>query len=216
MKSLDLVIWDWNGTLLNDRWLCIEVVNGMLNHRGLPQLDDQRYLDIFQFPVSEYYRRAGFDFNREPFAELAIEYLTEYDARVGECTLHEGVKTVLQRLTDRGVDQVILSASRQESLEDAVRKSGIDRWFSAMRGLSDGHAVSKVEAGHSLIHSLDVSPERTIMIGDTDHDGEVADALGIDLALVADGHQSLRRLKETGRRVFGTVSELTAWLDTDG
>lgn len=207
--SPDLVIWDWNGTLLNDRWLCIDVVNGMLRRRGRTPLTEHRYLEIFRFPVSEYYRRAGFDFEREPFADLAVEYLSEYDSRVGECALHPGAASIVRRLADGGIPQVILSASRQESLEDAVGRSGIGRYFTVLRGLRDGHAVSKVAAGRALISSLTISPSRAIMIGDTDHDVEVADEIGTEIVLVGQGHQSPRRLAATGRTVFGTFAELS-------
>lgn len=208
MTSLELVIWDWNGTILNDRWLCIDVVNGMLRRRGLPPLTEERYLDIFRFPVADYYRLAGFDFDREPFADLAVEYLAEYDARVGECALYMEAESTVRVLAEDGARQVILSASKQESLEEAVRKSGIRRYFAAVRGLEDGHAVSKRAAGMDLMTSLDASPDRTIMIGDTDHDGEVATALGIEIALVSEGHQSHHRLVATGYPVYATVSEL--------
>jgi len=207
MNSLDVVIWDWNGTLLDDRWLCIDVVNGMLRRRGLTPLTEERYLEIFRFPVVDYYELAGFDFKTEPFADLAVEYLAEYDARVGECSLHREAASIVERLAGRGVRQVILSASKQESLEDAVRNTGIDHHFSVLRGLADGHAVSKVDAGRQLIADLAASPDRTIMIGDTDHDVEVAEAIGIAIHLVSGGHQSRDRLAATARPVYKTLPE---------
>ena len=212
MGMYDLVVWDWNGTLLDDRWLCVDVVNGMLARRGLPQLDEERYRDIFGFPIVDYYRRAGFDFSTDSLEVLAVEYLSVYDARVGECGLHSGIVEILRTIAEAGAEQVILSASKQDSLENAVGKYGIGRWFSTLQGLEDGHAVSKVAAGRRLLDTFDVPADRTLMIGDTDHDGEVSDALGIDLALTAEGHQSIRHLSADGRRVFGTNAELLDWV----
>ena len=76
------VVWDWNGTLFDDVALCIQVMNGMLEKRGLPRLaGPEQYRQVFTFPVEEYYKALGFDFSREPFSQLAAEYISEYDRR---------------------------------------------------------------------------------------------------------------------------------------
>ena len=61
------VIWDWNGTLLDDNWLCVEVMNTLLSSRNLPLLTLERYRDIFDFPVKNYYEKLGFNFKKESF-----------------------------------------------------------------------------------------------------------------------------------------------------
>ena len=61
------ILWDWNGTLLDDAWLCVDVMNSMLTERKLQPLTLQRYRDIFSFPVKDYYLLLGFDFEKEPF-----------------------------------------------------------------------------------------------------------------------------------------------------
>ena len=68
------VIWDWNGTLFDDTPLCVEIMGGMLAKRGLAPLDEGRYREVFTFPVRDYYARLGFDFGRESFADLAVEF----------------------------------------------------------------------------------------------------------------------------------------------
>ena len=74
MGKTTTVIWDWNGTLLDDAPVCVAAINDMLRERSLPQLSAERYQEIFCFPVSEYYRKAGFDFSKEPFERLAVLY----------------------------------------------------------------------------------------------------------------------------------------------
>ena len=85
MQRCSHVIWDWNGTLLDDVWLCVDIINAMLGRRGVPALDRERYRRIFDFPVPIYYERAGFDFSRETFAAAADEFCDEAARRVGEC-----------------------------------------------------------------------------------------------------------------------------------
>ena len=68
------VVWDWNGTLFDDVALCIQVMNGMLEKRGLPRLaGPKQYRQVFTFPVEEYYKALGFDFSREPFSQLPAQ-----------------------------------------------------------------------------------------------------------------------------------------------
>ena len=57
------IIWDWNGTLINDVWLVVEAMNKMLKKRNLPKIDSKKYREIFDFPVTEYYSKLGFDFS---------------------------------------------------------------------------------------------------------------------------------------------------------
>ena len=71
------VVWDWNGTLLNDVELNCAIMNRMLLERGKKPLPDlETYRRIFGFPIKGYYERAGFDFSREPYEDVADEYLS--------------------------------------------------------------------------------------------------------------------------------------------
>ena len=69
------VIWDFNGTLLDDVKLCFDLLNKMLSKRGFETVTIEKYKEIFRFPVKEYYRLAGFDFEREPFEVTAVEFI---------------------------------------------------------------------------------------------------------------------------------------------
>ena len=62
------IIWDWNGTLLNDRWVCVNGINNCLKKRGLSSISEETYKSIFTFPVKDYYKKLGFDFNYLPSA----------------------------------------------------------------------------------------------------------------------------------------------------
>ncbi len=61
------IIWDWNGTLLNDLDLCISAINVLLGKRELPLLNRQTYKAVFSFPVKDYYKAVGFRFFQRKF-----------------------------------------------------------------------------------------------------------------------------------------------------
>ena len=202
----ELVIWDWNGTLLDDVDLCVDALNRLLARFGYPQQYDRRqYRSIFGFPVEEYYLRAGFDFTRHPFCELAESYMADYVPSSQACPLAEGAEEALETFRRAGLRQVILSASKISTLEAQVTQRGIRPYFDRLLGLGDIYARSKVEAGLAYLRESGLDPARAVMIGDTDHDAEVAGALGVQCILQAGGHQPREVLARTGAE---TASDL--------
>lgn len=203
------IVWDWNGTLLDDAWLCRDCINVLLRARGLPQLSPHRYMDIFDFPIIEYYRKAGFDFEREPFAKLGLEFIEDYHLRRPECRLQEGVDEVLAGLDARGLAQAVLSASEHTSLEHALSHFGIRERFRRVMGIEDHYAAGKEAQGRRLMEELKPDPARVLLVGDTRHDHEVAAAMGVDCALIVSGNHTRDRLAETGRPVFDSLREFS-------
>ncbi|OGQ99973.1 MAG: hypothetical protein A2284_02865 [Deltaproteobacteria bacterium RIFOXYA12_FULL_61_11] len=206
------VIWDWNGTLLDDVALCVEVMDGMLRARGLPGLDVQRYREVFDFPVIEYYRRLGFDFEVEPFSEVGTEFIVTYERRRHEAPLRAGAVEVLHRLRAAGVTQSLLSAYRQESLEQLIRTHGLETHFLALRGLGDHYAHGKQELGLRHLAELPYAREEIVLVGDTVHDHEVATLLGLRAFLLTDGHQAASRLATSGRPLLAELRALPSVL----
>ena len=86
-----------NGTLLDDVETCVDVMNGMLERRGLAPLKSvECYRGIFTFPVREYYKKAGLDPARESFEKLALEYISEYNRRALSCGLVPYAREILR------------------------------------------------------------------------------------------------------------------------
>lgn len=208
------VIWDWNGTLLDDVVLCVDVMNAMLRARGMPEVATEVYRESFDFPVRDYYRKLGFDFVAEPYEALAEEYISAYNARVPECTLHPEVTRILEAVSRQGAEQYLLSAHEQRALVQALEFFGIAGWFREVVGQSDNHAAGKIAAGRSLIERLDLDRSGAVLIGDTVHDHEVASALGIDCILVCHGHHSRTRLAAVHDRLLDTLAALGAEQET--
>ena len=61
------IIWDWNGTLLNDLTLCVDLLNVSLEKRKLPEMTEEKYRKKFLFPIKTFYESIGFDFSKEDF-----------------------------------------------------------------------------------------------------------------------------------------------------
>lgn len=202
------IIWDWNGTLLDDAWLCTEILNQMLVRYEMQAITLKEYQEGFCFPVRDYYSKLGFDFKAYPYERIASEYIKNYNSRRLECGLRDKAEFVINELGAAGVKQSVLSAYEQKMLEEVIGHFALKGHFTNIVGLSDHYAHSKAENGRKLVESMEERLEEVVLVGDTLHDLEVADSMGIDCVLVESGHQSRQRLKKAGAKVLKSLAEL--------
>ena len=208
LKEYTHIIWDWNGTLLDDAWLCVDVMNGMLKERGLPQKTVEEYRELFDFPVKDYYLKLGYDFVNEPFDEVGMEFIVRYNKRQGETRLHPEVTEVLERFAASGFSQSILSAREQNELVFETKNQGVFSYFDRICGLDDHYAHGKTDIGIRLVDELAIPKEKLLFIGDTLHDADVACEIGIDCILIPNGHHSRERLELSGVPLLSSLVDL--------
>jgi len=202
------IIWDWNGTLLNDTLLCVKIINEMLEIRRLPLLSIPSYKNVFAFPVKDYYQKIGFDFEHEPFEIPALEFIERYNEQVSGCSLHQDSLRFLDYFHSIGIRQFILSAMHEDVLNDCLKHYRIEHFFEHVSGLDNHFAASKTANGHRLITELNLDVKELILIGDTIHDFEVATELGCQCVLIANGHQSKTVLETIGVVVLDELNQL--------
>jgi len=190
LTGMEHIIWDWNGTLLDDAHIATEVIGEILIENGLPAITLDEYRTHFCFPVENYYRKLGFDFNKTPFHFLADRFVRVFDERVKGAKLFDGVTDLLDSISNQGIQQSILSAASQTHLDEIVDHFGVTRYFKRIYGLDNHYAKSKLHRGKQLILDIPISKEKTVFIGDTDHDLEVGQELGIRVILLNGGHQN--------------------------
>jgi len=209
------IIWDWNGTLLDDTQAGVNAVNAMLSTRGLPTLDVTVYRELFGFPVKDFYRTVGFRLEEENWDAMAREFHTRFLADT-TLRLHEQALQTLTALQQDGIGQSLLSASEQTILDTMLSDYGVARFFDNICGVDNLYGHSKLELGHALLRRLGLTQDKVLMIGDSLHDHEVADALGVRCLLVAQGHQSHTRLAKSGAPVLRSLVEVPDWLRATG
>ncbi len=203
------VVWDWNGTLLDDRDLCIESVNGMLARRGLRQIaSTDEYRSLFRFPVQDYYRSLGFEFGDGDFPAIAREYISIYQPASGRCGLVRNGRLALERTRALGYSQILLSASEQNNLESQVASRGIGHFFERVLGTGDVYARTKADVARRWIGEEGIDPARLLFVGDTDHDLEVARSLGAACVLYSGGHQFVPESADGEWKVIDDLAEL--------
>jgi len=193
-QKYEHIIWDFNGTILDDAWLCIEILNGLLARRKMKTITAMEYQQTFDFPVIDYYRSLGFDFEKESFDSVAKEYIAEYEKRKHHCKPQTGITEIIEKIHHSKIKQSVLSAAEQNSLENSLDSLNLTKYFEKIAGLDDYYAHSKIDIGKTLLDELNAKPCQTLLIGDTTHDFEVAEKIGIQCLLIPGGHQHKKRL----------------------
>lgn len=205
VSSKEYIIWDWNGTLLNDVDHAIKTMNHLLASHKLSLLDKSRYQKIFEFPIIKYYSNLGFDFEKESFEGLCHRFVDQFMAEAHSLPLFEGARSTLQQLQALGKKQSILSATDQLNLNAMINHFELNDIFVHVFGIQNKFASSKIERGHELILTANCALEDIVMIGDTLHDLEVGNALGIDVVLVSHGHQCASKLRNNHHLVWSSL-----------
>lgn len=202
------IIWDWNGTIIDDVDLCIDLVNELLKERNIQTITKEEYKNIFTIPVKNYYAAIGFDFEKESFEIVGKKWIDEYERRKFECKTYSGVVELMEKVKKMRIGQSILSAYSQHTLDHMVEYFGLTKYFTHIVGLDNVYAASKLHLGQQLIRKLGNGKGETLMIGDTEHDFDVATEMGADCVLLSGGHYNRKRLEKLGVPVIDSISEL--------
>ena len=206
-------IWDFNGTIFDDVGASISAVNTLLAERGLKTLDSkEKYQEVFDFPIIDYYRRIGFDFDKEPYEVIAPLWVDLYLENSKKSGLFGDVISSLDFFEARGIKQSVLSASEKNMLTGQLRELGIYDRFEEIMGIDNIYAESKIALAKDWKQRHE--GERTLFIGDTTHDYETAEVLGADCYLISAGHQPEYKLRAAGEnvKIFPSLSTLVEYL----
>ena len=205
------IIWDWNGTLLDDVWLSVQSINTVLSRYKLPQISTEHYLDIFTFPVIEYYKLLGFNFDTDPFEKVGTEFINEYTYNQYLPKLHKDSIKVLKEINDLKVSQSLLSAATQKMLDKLIHYHKLANYFETVIGQDNHYAFGKEESVLQWLKNKNVIPSNVLFIGDTIHDHDVAVNLGMRCILISHGHTSPERLMKTGSVVLPDLYSFINW-----
>lgn len=218
------IIWDWNGTLLDDAGACAAAVDVLMRRRGMAGETFEGYRARVMFPVRSYYLKAGFDLDREDYDVLCDEFGVAYsDAVSGLITdegslgfpqstgIHTDVREFLESSAAMGVTHAIVSASEEGTLRRQVSQYGLEGHFVMLAGRNDNHGGTKTHLVEEWVKQCGVHRNQILYVGDTEHDCEAATASGIRVALVADGHVDEKRLRDCLVPVY--PDRLSLWKD---
>ena len=206
------VIFDFNGTIIDDVQLCLDLLNEMLVLEGLKTFDVEGYREIFTFPIIEYYKNAGFTFKNRSFKEMSEWFVKKYQPASFECNLFPHIEEFITSLKNRGYKVILLSASQIDNLLEQTDRFNITRLFDKVLGIDNIEAKSKLEIAKRYFEKENINMSECLFIGDSTHDYEVGHTLGGDVLLVTYGHQSRRVLSTCNVPLIDSVLDVEKYL----
>ncbi len=184
---------------------CANILLEKRNMKTLASIDE--YHKVFGFPIKEYYRRLGFDFEKEPYEDLANEWAKYYDRFSADCMLCDGVYETVSDISGLGIKQVVISMQEICRLNLFLERFGIRKYFDEVIGLDNIYAETKINIAKKWLEHRGCE-YNIISVGDTEHDFYMAKELGIDCVLVCGGHQAKETLLKCGGVVIDNISDL--------
>lgn len=204
------IIWDFNGTIIDDTRLCFEIEMKMLEERNMPNdFTLEWYRDHFTFPVIDYYYLLGYDFLNESYDDIAIEFNELYSRGFSSCNLVDGFLDKINESIQKGYQNVIVSASHEANLIHQCKELNIENYFEELIGIDNLLAGSKIDRAKKWMEDAGIDASECKYIGDTLHDKDTAESLSIkDYVLVACGHQSYDVLSKECDNVVHTLKDI--------
>jgi phosphoglycolate phosphatase len=210
MTKYDYILWDFNGTILDDAALCVQTENQLRRESGMPEISIDFFREHMCFPIKDYYINIGMDFTQISYADMCVKFMAIFQPASLHAPFREGVIDFITAQSKKGQKQILLSAAEKNNLLEQTAHFGITGLFEEVLGISDILGASKIELALSWLESKEKKPERMLFIGDTLHDFEVSQALGCDCVLLTGGHSNRKRLETAGVLVLDTIAELEA------
>lgn len=213
-NKISYILWDFNGTLLDDVSYCHNILNEMLRNEKVATVDTlEDYRRVFQFPVKTYYRNVGFNLDNSSFDELSKYFIAAYLKDIDKTRLYEDVILVLKIFEESAIRQSIISASDQKILIEQIERLKIGHYFEEICGIDNIYASSKAEIAKGFVNNLQINKNEIVLIGDSVHDYQVAQECEIRCILVARGHEHKGKLAKYECVLVDTLKETVKMVD---
>ncbi|RKN17240.1 HAD family hydrolase [Micromonospora musae] len=200
------LVWDWNGTLLNDLSLVIDATNVVFASVGGPSVTTDQHRVRFRRPVAEYYADVlGQAVDEEEFGRLDRIFHEAYRSGLTTCELAADARTAMQAWPG---GQSLLSMWFHEELVPTVHRFGLTGNFLRVDGLRGGTGGDrKAKSLQKHLAELGVDGPSAVLIGDSIDDADAASAVGGRAVLYTGGFTDPARLRASGHPVADTLTE---------
>lgn len=203
------ILWDWNGTLLDDVAISVDCVNILLDSLNLERTNLNEYYKMMDIPLYKYYENLFKSRNYKLKYELCTEnFQKNYPKLIDNAELMSGAIEILELFKAHGTKQYIVSSFEKNYLNEYIKRFGVFDYFEAISGDDDIHCASKSQRAIDLVKNI---PRKDIIyIGDSEADFVTANDIGCDCVLISKGHQPREKLEKFGCPVIDSLTELKA------
>jgi phosphoglycolate phosphatase len=216
-RQFDLVVFDWDGTLFDSTGLITRCIQAACVDVGVPMPTDEQASYVIGMGLVEALQHAAPGLARERYPELGARYRHHYMARQHEIVFFDGTLAMLEALRARGHLLAVATGKSRRGLDDALNGSALRGLFDATRTADETASKPDPRMLHDLMNELVVPPERTVMVGDTTHDLQLAQNAGVACIGVSYGAHDHGAFEPYAPRFIAhSTVELHAWLTSHG
>jgi phosphoglycolate phosphatase len=212
-RRFDLIAFDWDGTLFDSTRLIARCIQAACADVGTAVPSDRDASYVIGLGLADALRHAAPVLAEDRYGELAQRYRHHYVASLDDIVLFEGTLEMLESLKARNHSLAVATGKNRRGLDDALRRSSLGAYFAATRTADETASKPDPLMLHELMRELGCTPERTLMVGDTTHDLQLAANAGcasVAVSFGAHGHEEFARFEPL--LVAHSTADLATWL----
>lgn len=212
-KQFDLIVWDWDGTLADSTAMITNAILKAAEQVGLPEITAQAASNIIGLGLREAIEILYGDIPAQQAQALSTQYTINYYAGESEIPLFLGAADTIKALRLKGFKLAVATGKGRRGLNLALEHCGLSKQFHATRTVDECFSKPHPQMLDELMDHLVVLPERTLMIGDTSYDLDMAKNAGVSSVGVTYGAQSADQWQHLNPiQQFNDFTSLSQWL----
>ncbi|MBI3154594.1 MAG: HAD-IA family hydrolase [Burkholderiales bacterium] len=212
-RRFDLIVFDWDGTLFDSTALIVQCIQAACREVGAPEPSAERAAYVIGLGLHDAMRHAAPGLAPERYPELGRRYRQHYFARQHELLLFDGTLEMLAALKLRQHFLAVATGKSRVGLDEALRHASLHEMFDATRTADETASKPDPRMLLELMTEIGADPARTLMVGDTTHDLQLAANAGTASVAVAYGaHEPEGLAAQAPLAVLHSTRELHRWL----
>ena len=212
-KQFDLLIFDWDGTLMDSAGVIVDSIQRACEDIGRAAPSERASRQIIGLGLIQALQALLPDLPADDYPRLVERYRHHYLGRDAQIPLFEGVCNGIRALHESGFTLAVATGKSRIGLERALEASGLGAWFAATRCADQTHSKPHPAMVLELIDELGADPARTLVIGDTSHDLLMAANAGVaSLGVTYGAHEADDLHPHAPVALMGSFAEVHAWL----
>lgn len=193
-RRYDLIVFDWDGTVMDSTAIIVNSIQSACRDVGLPIPDDDAARYVIGLGLDQALSHAVPTMTEAQRPEMVARYRHHFLVQDGAIPLFDGARETIAELHEAGYQLAVATGKTHAGLTRAMASSGMTHYFQATRTADRTFSKPNPAMLLELMEELDVSPERTLMIGDTTHDLQMAHNAKVDVVAVGHGAHSEEQL----------------------
>lgn len=215
-RPYDLLIFDWDGTLMDSAGQIVSSATRAIEMMGLPARRPEQISELIGLGLRDAFDLLFPEIPRETMDDLLVQYSKKFSAEAQPSShLFKGVLETLEAFKGQGFELAVATGKSRRGLDRAMGESGLTEYFSITRCADESANKPDPQMLHDILIRTATEPHRALMVGDTEYDMAMAAQAEVPALAVACGVHEQGRLEEAGALdVLPSVAHMPEWLST--